>query len=116
MRAQPMGIGVESGFGNLLLKLGIVGVVLWILLGIAITISEWAVVKELRGSPWFPLSFSIFLYTFLLFFPMMYSGASAYQDFVLNAYFWLLIGVLYRLRAFPKEAEQTHNEASPGQA
>jgi hypothetical protein len=116
LRAQPIGIGVESGFGNLLLELGIVGVVLWIVLGLSITISEWAVVKELKGTPWFPLSFSIFVYTSLLFFPMMYSGASAYQDFLLNAYFWLLIGILYRLRTLPKAAQLAQDEAVARQA
>jgi hypothetical protein len=116
MRAQPMGIGVESGFGNLLLELGTVGVILWIGLGLSIAISEWAVVKELRGTPWFPLSFAIFVYTFLLFFPMMYSGASAYQDFILNAYFWLLIGILYRLRTLPKVSQIAQDEALSRQA
>src|SRR5258708_14351804 len=29
--------------------------------------------------------------------PMTFSGMQAYEDFVLNAYFWLLLGILFRL-------------------
>src|SRR5271166_3123042 len=94
MGAAPMNVGVESGFGNLLLELGIVGLVLWVILGLVIAISAWKVVKELRGTPWFPLAFAIWFYALLLFFPMMYTGASPYQDFILNAYLWLLLGIL----------------------
>jgi hypothetical protein len=100
-----MNVGVESGFGNLIVELGIVGLILWIVLGVAIVGSTGLVVKELRGTPWFPLAFAIFLYVFLLLFPLMFVGASAYQDFVLNANMWLFLGVLYRLRLFPKEVQ-----------
>jgi hypothetical protein len=105
MHAAPINIGVESGYGNLVVELGIVGLILWIILGFAIAISAWKVVAELRGTPWFPLSFAICFYAVLLLFPLMFVGASAYQDFVLNANLWLLLGILYRLRNFPKEIE-----------
>ena len=39
MHAQPMRIGVESGFGNLIVELGIGGLVLWIILGLSIASS-----------------------------------------------------------------------------
>jgi hypothetical protein len=100
--ALPMYIGVESGLGNLLVELGIVGLVLWIVLSFSIAISAWKAVLDLRGSPWFPLAFAVCLYAIIVLLPMMFTGASAYQDFVLNSNLWLLLGVLYRLRLFPK--------------
>jgi len=103
MHATPMHIGVESGFGNLLLELGIVGLLLWIVLGLSIARSAWKIVKGLRGTPWFPLAFAIWLYAIYLFFPQMFFGASAYQDFLLNAYLWLQLGILFRLRIIAKE-------------
>jgi hypothetical protein len=115
MHAQPIGIGVESGFGNLLLELGIVGFILWITLGFSVVISSWKVVRELKGTPWFPLSFAISLYASLLFFPMMYTGASVYQDFLLNSYFWLLLGILHRLRFFSKATEAAQHGLTAGQ-
>lgn len=115
MRVKPMYIGVESGFGNLIVELGIVGLVLWIVLGFSIAISAWRVVTELRGTPWFPLAFSICLYAIILFFPMMFVGVSPYQDFVLNAYLWLLLGILYRLRLFPRAVQIAQAQAAARQ-
>jgi hypothetical protein len=100
MHATPMRVAVESGFGNLIVELGVVGLILWIVLGFSISYSAWRVVKELRGTPWFPLAFVIFLFGLLLFFPMAYTSSATYQDFVINAYFWVLLGIFYRLRVF----------------
>lgn len=88
---------VESGFGCLVLELGIVGLALWIIMSVAVLVSAWKVVRKLRGSPWFPLGFMIFWYAFLLLLPFTFQGMQAYQDFVLNAYLWLLLGILFRL-------------------
>jgi len=70
----------------------------------AVLISAWKVVRKLKGSPWFPLAFMIFWYAFLLLFPITFAGMQPYQDFVLNAYLWLLLGILFRL---PKLALST---------
>ena len=101
MHAKPMGIGVESGLGNILVELGIVGLLLWILLGASIVVSGWIVVNSLKGTPWFPLAFGFWFYALLLFFPMEYSGIAPYQDFVLNSFLWLTVGILFHLRRYP---------------
>jgi len=110
--ARPVGVGVESGFGNLIVELGILGPILWIVLGLSIAFSAWRVAKELRGTPWFPFGFTIFLFATIVFFPMTYTGA-AYQDFVINSYLWLLLGILYRLRTFPKAIQLARTGAVP---
>ncbi len=97
LHAPPTGIGVENGYGQLVVEMGIVGLLLWIVLGAAVCLSAWKIVKQLRGSPWFPIAFVIFWFIFVLFFPMGYNSLSFYQDFLVNAYFWILIGILYRL-------------------
>lgn len=113
--AAPMNISVESGFGNMIIELGIVGLILWLLLGFSITVSAWKVVNELRGSPWFPLALTITLYAAILFFPMAFVSSTAYQDFVLNSNLWLLLGILYRLRSFPAAVEIAMQKAALGQ-
>jgi hypothetical protein len=95
--AAPVGVGVESGFGALVVEMGIGGLVLWLIMSVAILVSAWKVVKGLKGSPWFPIAFAIFLYAFILLLPMTFTSMVAYEDFVINAYFWLLLGVLFRL-------------------
>jgi len=96
-KMKPPGPAVESGFGALVVEMGIGGLVLWLVMSLAITASAWKVVKKLKGSPLFPLGFVIFWYTFVLLFPFTFGGIQAYEDFLLNAYLWLLLGILFRL-------------------
>jgi hypothetical protein len=100
LHAQPMGIGVESGYGNLVVELGVVGLALWVVLGVSISFFAWKATVKLKGTPWFPIGFVIFLFSVLLFFPMTYASFSMFQDYVLSAYFWLFTGILYRLLFF----------------
>jgi hypothetical protein len=95
--AKPPVGGVESGYGTLVVEMGIMGLILWLVLSAAILFSAWRVLKKLKGSPWFPLGFAIFWYAFFLLFPATFGGMQAYQDFLMNAYLWLLLGLLFRL-------------------
>src|SRR6266446_5265020 len=102
MHVPPMNVGVENGYGQLVIELGIVGLLLWILLAYAITRSAWRAAKNLKGTVWFPIGFVIFFYAFMLLFPMSFFGFVAYQDFILNAYLWLMLGILFRISKFPR--------------
>jgi len=104
---KPPTTGVESGFGTIVLEMGIGGLILWFAMSFAILFAAWRVVKKLRGSPWFPLAFVIFWYAGLLLFPMTFTGMQPYQDFVLNAYLWLLLGILFRLPTLAASAQYT---------
>jgi O-antigen ligase len=112
MHAEPMRIGVENGYGQLILELGIAGLILWIFLSIAISVSAWNVVRRLRGTPWFPLGFVIFWYAFTLLIPMSYIAFVNYQDYVLNAYLWILLGILFRLPHLAQETVQAETAAN----
>jgi hypothetical protein len=102
---KPPVVGVESGYGTLVVEMGIMGLILWLIMSVAILFSTWRVVKKLKGSPWFPLGFVIFWYAFFLLFPATYGGIQAYEDFLLNAYFWLLLGLLFRLPTIALSAQ-----------
>jgi hypothetical protein len=106
---KPLGVGVESGYGGLVVEMGIGGLVLWLVMSLAITVSAWKVVKKLKGSPLFPLGFVIFWYAFFLLFPATFGGLQPYEDFLLNAYFWLLLGVLFRLPTIALSAQFAAN-------
>ncbi len=107
---------VESGFGCLVLEMGVVGLALWIIMSGAVLFSAWKVVRQLRGSPWFPLGFMIFWYAFLLLLPITFQGIQAYQDFVMNAYLWLLLGVLFRLPKLAASAQTASAVPNPAAA
>ncbi len=90
-------IGVENGYGDLVIEFGILGPILWILWVSALLWSGWKVVKHLRQTVYFPLAFAIWWYAVVLLIMLVYFGLPAYQNYVNNAYLWLLVGVLYRL-------------------
>jgi hypothetical protein len=106
---KPPVVGVESGFGALVVEMGIGGLILWVIMSVSILFSAWRVVKKLRGSPWFPVGFVIFWYAFFLLGPATFGGMAAYEDFLLNAYFWLLLGLLFRLPAIVLSAQFAAN-------
>jgi hypothetical protein len=107
MHAAPMAIGVENGYGELIVELGILGLLLWILLSIAISVSAWKIAKSLRGTPWFPLGFVIFWYAAVLLIPMSYIGFISYQDYIMNVYLWILLGILFRLPEIAQKSAQS---------
>jgi len=119
LHAPGTGVAVENGYGQLVVEMGIVGMLLWIVLGVALAASTWKLVKSLRGSPWFPLAFVIFWFALLLFFPMGYNSLAFYQDFLVNSYLWFLLGILYRLPKLALSAQFALQAApqpySPGQ-
>jgi hypothetical protein len=93
------GIGVESGYGNLIVELGILGPILWLVWTSSLLFTAGKAVSRLKGTWAFPVAFSILWFAFYLLFPRTYGGSQGYQDYVPNAYFWLLVGVLFRLPA-----------------
>jgi hypothetical protein len=95
-------IGVESGWGSLIVEMGIFGPILWISWVSVLLWSGWRIVEQLRQTVYFPIAFAIWWYAVVLLFLLMYFGLGEYQNFVNNAYMWLLIGVLFRL---PKLAQ-----------
>lgn len=90
-------IGVEEGYGQLIIEMGIVAPFLWILWTAALLYYSWKVVRRLRGTRLFPIAFAIFWYAFFLLYPMTYNVLSAYQNYICNAYLWLTVGILFRL-------------------
>jgi hypothetical protein len=104
---------VESGFGNIVLEMGIGGLILWLVMSTAVVRSAWRVTRMLKGSPYFPLAFMICLYAFILLFPMTFAGSQGYQDYIMNAYLWLLLGVLFRLPKIALSAQFGPQAAVP---
>lgn len=90
-------IGVEEGYGVLIIEMGIVAPLLWILWTAALLYYSWKVVRRLRGTHLFPIAFAFLWYAFMLLYPFTYAGIAPYQNYICNVYLWLLIGILFRL-------------------
>jgi hypothetical protein len=96
--AQPLPeIGVESGYGALIVEMGFWGPILWLVWVSVLLWEGWKVVRNLRQTVYFPIGFAIWWYAVVDLVLLMYFGMQFYQNFVNNAYLWLLTGVLYRL-------------------
>jgi hypothetical protein len=98
----PPGYNVESGYGALVVEMGILGLVLWAVLVGVLLWQGWKVVRDLRETVYFPIGFAIWWYAVEGLVLLMYFGLQSYQDYVNNAYLWLLVGVLYRLPSLAK--------------
>ncbi len=107
---------VESGYGSLVVELGIVGFFLWLIMVSAIVISAWKVVHKLKGTVWFPLGFVIFWYAGLLLFPYTYAGLAPFQDFILNSLLWISLGILFRLPSLALNVQESSLAAAPAPA
>jgi len=90
-------IGAESGYGQLILEMGILGPILWTFWTVALLIASWKVVRRLKRTPMFAVGLLIFWYAFLLLGPSTLYGLNGYQNYMTCAYLWLLIGILFRL-------------------
>ncbi len=88
---------VESGYGNLMLEMGFLGVLLWVAWTLATVVACWRVVERLRQTVYFPVGMVIFWFVFILLIPFSYNGITAFQNYIYNAYLWLLLGILFRL-------------------
>jgi hypothetical protein len=97
---RPPQVGAEEGYGQLILEMGIVAPFMWILWTAALLYSSWKVVSRLRGTRLFPIGFAIIWYAFLLLYPLTYAGLPPYQNYINNAYLWILMGILFRLPDF----------------
>lgn len=107
----PPNLGVEAGYGTMIVEMGIVAPFLWILWSAALIYYAWKIVLGLRETRFFPIGFAIWWYAFLLLVPLTFGSLNAYQNYVCNAYLWLLVGILFRL---PEILAQSPGlEASP---
>ena len=91
--------GVESGYGNLFIEFGTIGLLLWLLWTAAVVIACWKVVLRVRQTSVFPIAFTMFWFMFLLLFPMTFASIGPYENYIYNAYLWLSVGILFRLPA-----------------
>ena len=81
----------------MIVEMGIIAPFLWILWTAALLYYSWKVVQQLKGTRLLPIAIAIFWYAFFLLYLLTYVGLSPYQNYICNAYLWLLVGILFRL-------------------
>ena len=97
LKEPPPNLWVEEGFGVLIVELGVIAPFLWLFWSGALVYYCWKIVRSLRGSRFFPVALAITWYALLLLIFFTWTGLSMYQNYIDNAYLWILVGVLFRL-------------------
>ena len=110
---RPEG-GVENGFGDLVEELGIFGLILWVYWTVSLLAAVIKTTLKLKGTWAFPIALAVTWYAFILLFPLTWGGLTQYQNFVSNAYFWLFIGILFKLPELVRKS--TEKEQATGLA
>lgn len=87
----------EEGYAQMITEMGILAPSLWIVWVTSLIYSSWKVARRLRGTRFFPIAMAAVWYAFFLLGPQTYITIAHYQNYICNAYLWLLIGVLFRL-------------------
>ena len=90
-------IGVEEGYGTMILEMGVIAPLLWILWTGSLLYYSWKIVRRLRETRFFPIGLAILWYTFLLLYVWTYVSLAGYENYISNAFLWLLVGILFRL-------------------
>lgn len=102
LNEPPPTYSVESGYGSLIVEMGVWGPILWLFWVSALLWQGWKIVRNLRETVYFPIGFAIWWYAVVMLVLLMYLSLATYQNFINSAYLWLLTGVLYRLPMLAK--------------
>jgi hypothetical protein len=86
---------VEGGYASIAVELGAVGVALWLAWSIGWTVRQWRSIKAGRGHRPAAAAFVLFCWMLSFLFYWFVIGFAGFQNYVANAYFWLLSGVMF---------------------
>jgi hypothetical protein len=90
-------IGVEEGYGNLMVEMGVLAPFLWILWSGFLLYYSWKVIRSLRETRLFPIALAFGWYAFVLLYLWTFASIAGYQNYTCNVFLWLLVGMLFRL-------------------
>ena len=90
-------VSVESGWGSIIVEMGVFGLAMWFVWTTVLLVGCWQFVLKLRQTHLFPVGFAAFWFVATLLVPETYASLNNYQDYILQAYLWMLVGILYRL-------------------
>lgn len=93
-------VPVEGGFSSVVWEWGAIGLAVWFWWTIALIVHQVRAVRILKGTRFYSLGLGILLWSFSYLFPLTFMGVQIFQDYIANAYFWMSVGILFRLRDF----------------
>jgi len=107
-------IGVESGYGVLIVEMGLAGLGLWIAWTVHVLLAAWKTTQAVKESVYFPVALGIIWFSFILLFVNTFASIVSYQNYISNAYLWLLLGILFRLPDLAARGATSPAPSKPG--
>ncbi len=101
----------EAGWGAVGYEWGLVGVILWALWCAAWSRRVRGVLRLTRGTSYGPTAVIIVSWITLFLGIQFIGGKQAFQNYVSNAYFWLLSGIVFGLPQLLKTAAEDESDA-----
>ena len=96
---------VEGGYASVIWEWGIIGLLVWVSWSLVLLTDVVRRIVSLRNSRFFWLGLGIGFYVFFILFAWFYLGMQVYQNYITQAFLWLLVGVLFRLPMLAREPE-----------
>jgi hypothetical protein len=86
--------GVETGFASLVIEFGVVGLILWIGIGLGTIQTTLKAARTLRNSSLYGLSVTAALLQMLFLFALFILGVAVYQDYLISSHLWFVTGLI----------------------
>ena len=80
MEVPSAGNWVESGYGNLIMEMGILGPILWLIWTVSLMWAALRTTLKLRGTWAFPVALSILWFAFILLFPFTWGSLGSLSE------------------------------------
>lgn len=103
---------VEGGYASLAVEWGLVGLVLWLAWSMSWTARQWGGLRRLRGDVSASVGLVLLGWIVSLLFLHFAVSLAWFQNYVPNAYFWLLSGVVLALPQLPP-GDQIERQREP---
>lgn len=97
---------VESGYGSVAVEWGAIGLALWLLWSIGWFIHACSSVRVARDGPLGAVGFVLAGWMFLFLFVQFFTSYGSFQNYLGNAYFWFLSGVIFALPEAHRRARE----------
>jgi hypothetical protein len=111
-QGTPSGLyQVEGGYASIAVEWGAVGLVLWSMWTLAWLYRQWRCIKAAPSGRL--RAMGVVLWGWMIFFLVIgfFGGLQGYQNYVPNAYFWLLSGIIFGLPQLAVSPEETADRA-----
>jgi hypothetical protein len=95
---------IEGGYAAVIWEGGLLGLAVWLWWTLHLLVAAVRTTRALRGSSFYWMAVALSTFVFCYLFPYFFLGVQVYQNYVINAYHWLLCGLLFRLPAWGDRA------------